>query len=74
MHKKQRYWGHSKDFETVTWMLKKKHRKCHCAGFCETFDNRVLSALTESAEAVNNSALSKINNNKNSNNSNKEKS
>ena len=64
MHKKQIYWG-SQVFETGTWMLKKKHHKCHCAGLCETFDNRLLSALTELDGATNNNALSILNNNNN---------
>ena len=43
---------------------KKKHNcKYHCARLCETFDNRLLSALTESAGAANNNALIIINNN-----------
>ena len=55
-------------------MIKKKkhHCKCHCARLCETFDNRFLPALTESAGATNNNALRIIinNNSHNSNNSN----
>ena len=46
----------------------KHHHKCHCAGLCEIFDNRLLFALTESAGATNNNALSIINNNDNDNN------
>ena len=53
-------------FETGTWMSKKKHPNCHCAGLCETFDSWFLSALTESAGATNKNALS-INNNNNNN-------
>ena len=50
---------------------KKKHHKCDCcAGLCETFDNRLLSALTESAGATNSSALSIINNDDDNNNDN----
>ena len=55
---------------------KKKHHKCHCAGLCETFDNRLLSTLTESAGATKNNALSIIiiiNNNNNNNNNSKSK-
>ena len=48
---KNSFIGDGKDFETGRWMLKKKKKKhnCkyHCAGLCETFDNRLLSALTE---------------------------
>ena len=54
-------------FETGTWMSKKKHPNCHCAGLCETFDSWFLSAFTESAGATNKNALS-INNNNNNNN------
>ena len=48
---------------------KKKKHNCnyHCARLCETFDNRLLSALTESAGATNNNALSIIINNNNNN-------
>ena len=64
----------SKDFETGTRMQKKKHNfKYHCARVCETFDNRLLSTLTESAGATKNSMfipLSIIINNNNNNNNN----
>ena len=66
---KNSFFGDSKDFETGTWMLKKKHHcKYHCARLCETFDNRLLLALTESTGATNNNALSIIINNNNDNN------
>ena len=55
-------------------MLKEKHHyKYHCARLGETFDNMLLSALTESAGATNNNSLSiMINNNSNDNNNDKE--
>ena len=48
---KNSFIGDSKYFETGTWMLKKRKKKhdCkhHCARLCATFNNRLLSALTE---------------------------
>ena len=60
--------GNSKDYETGTWMLKtppkKQHHKYqyHCARLCETFDNRLLSALTELAGTNNNKRSDRITN------------
>ena len=39
---------------------KKHHCKYHCTRLCETFDNRLLSALTEETGATNDNALSLI--------------
>ena len=56
---KNSFIGDSKDFETGTWILKKKHHyKYYCTSLCETFSNRLLSTLTESAGATNINALS----------------
>lgn len=56
--------GDRKNFETGTWMLKhkkqKQHHKHHCATLCETFDNRLLSTLTELAGAANSKLSHKI--------------
>ena len=49
---------------------KKHHYKYHCARLCETFNNRLLSSLTESAGTTNNNALSILINNNNNNNNN----
>ena len=68
MHKKQIYWGQPGFRDWCLDAKKKKHHKCHCAGLCETFDNRLLSALTELDGATNNNALSILNNNNNNNN------
>ena len=47
------------------------HYKYHCARLFETFDNRLLCAVTGSARATNNNALIIIiNNNSNNNNNN----
>ena len=46
------------------------HYKYHCPRLCETFDNRLLCAVTGSAGATNNNALIIIINNNNSNNNN----
>ena len=54
---KNSFIGDSKDFETGTWMQKKHDYKYHCARLCETFDNKLLSAVTESAGATSNNAL-----------------
>ena len=48
---------------------KKDHYKYHYARPCETFDNKLLFTLTESAGATNNNVLG-INNNDNNNNNN----
>ena len=51
--------------------MKRNHYKYHCAILCETFDNRLLSAFTESARETNSNALSTIiNDNNNDNNDN----
>ena len=56
--------GDRKNFETGTWMLKhkkqKQHHKHHFATLCETFDNRMLSTLTELARAANSRLSHKI--------------
>ena len=63
--------GTAKIMILVLGSKKKHHYKYHCARLCETFNNRLLSSLTESAGTTNNNALSiLINNNNNNNNSN----
>ena len=57
-HAKNSFIGDSKDFEIGTRILRKKHHyKYSCASLCETFGNRLLSALTESAGETNVNAL-----------------
>ena len=67
-HKKISSIRGSKYFESGTWMLKKKHHYMYCARPRENFDNRLLSALTESAGATNNNVLSIIINDDGNNN------